>query len=97
MARRAALSIDVKCVRTQTELYKHIQRGKYAGAADDPKKRVKQHEKKLDLSGRRVMYYWKTHNMKKAENKLLKQKSFPLNDHKVSNADDGPGYVYIIV
>ena len=97
MAKRATLSIHVKCVQTQTELHKYIPFGMYAGATKDPGRRAKQHEKELGLSGKRDMYYWKTSNMKNAENKLLGKKGFELNDHKVSNADEEPGYVYIIV
>ena len=98
MASRAALSIVVEPVRTEKELYEYIKNGLYAGAAADPKGRAKQHERNLDLFGKRVMYCWKTPtSMKKAENRLLKQKSFKLNDHDVSNADDKPGFVYIIV
>ena len=92
------LQIDVVYVKTETELHKYIPRGFYAGATVDPERRANEHERSLNLGGRRVMYCWKTRNsMKKAENRLLDEGSFPLNSHNASNADDEPGYVYIIV
>ena len=98
MARRAALSIVVEYVQTEEKLYEYIPRGVYTGGTEDPERRAKQHERNLNLLDRRVMYCWKTHtSMQKAENRLLKGRSFRLNDHNVSNAADGPGYVYIIV
>ena len=98
MASPAALSIVVKYVRTERKLHEYIPRGVYTGGTVDPESRAKDHERNLNLQKRRVMYCWKTlTSMKKAENKLLKQKNFRLNDHQVSNAHDRPGYVYIIV
>ena len=98
VASRADLSINVKYVQTEEKLYEYIPRGVYTGGTIDPERRANEHEGSLNLSGRRVMYCWKTRNsMKKAENRLLKGRSFRLNNHNVSNAADGPGYVYIIV
>ena len=96
-SRKSRLQIEVEKVKTQNELHEYIRPGKYAGATIDPEVRAYEHEKYLDLQGRRVMYYWKTSNMKKAEDRILKLKDFPLNSHKSSNADDESGYVYIIV
>ena len=98
MAGRTTLSIVVKYVQTEEELREYIPRGVYTGGTVDPERRAKEHERKLNLSGGRVMYCWKTRtSMKKAENRLLDGRSFRLNDHEVSNAHDKPGYVYIIV
>ena len=92
------LQIDVVYVQTEKKLHKYIPRGFYAGATVDPERWANEHEISLNLWGRRVMYCWKTRNsMKKAENRLLDQRNFPLNSHNVSNADDEPGFVYIIV
>ena len=92
------LQIDVVKVKTEKILHEYIPDGSYAGATVDPERRANEHERNLYLWGGRVMYCWKTQNsMKSAENRILKQRSFPLNSHNVSNADDEPGYVYIIV
>ena len=98
-SRKSCLQIEVEKVKTQNELYEYIRPGKYAGATTDPEGRAYKHERdfKKYLQGRRVMYCSKTSNMKKAEDRILKQKDFLLNSHKSSNADDEPGYVYIIV
>ena len=91
------LQIELKKVKTEKELHKHILHGKYPGATVDLEKRRNEHERSLKLSGKRVMYYWKTRNMKRAENKILDRKKFRLNSHKTSNAVAKPGFVYIIV
>ena len=99
-SRKSHLQIEVVKVNKEKELHKHIKRGVYTGGTLHPESRSKQHERnfKHDLSGRRFMYCWKTHtSMKSAENRILKLGYFPLNSHNVSNADDKPGYVYIIV
>ena len=92
------LQIDVVKVKTEKILHEYIPHGSYAGATVDPERQANEHERNLYLWGRRVMYCWKTQtSMKSAENRILKLGYFPLNSHNVSNADDGPGYVYIIV
>ena len=97
-SQRSNLQIEVIKVKTETELHTYISDGQYSGATVDPERRSKELERSLNLRGRQVMYCWKTPtSMKSAENKILKQKSFPLNHHNVSNGDDKPGYVYIIV
>ena len=92
------LQIDVEKVKTEKILHTYIEDGSYAGATVDPERRANEHERNLYLWGRRTMYCWKTYtSIKSAENKILKQRSFPLNNHNVSNANDEPGFVYIIV
>ena len=92
------LQIDVVIVQTEKKLHEYIPYGLYAGATVDPERRANEHERSLYLWGRRVMYCWKTRtSMKKAEDRLLDQRNFPLNSHNASNADDEPGFVYIIV
>ena len=44
-----------------------------------------------------TMYYFKTKNEKKAENKLLSLRNWEKNVQKTSNAPDEAGYVYVIM
>ena len=63
------------------------------GATDDPNRRANEHERE-GYSGQ--MYYFKTENMRKAEDKLLEQAPGIHNVQQRSNAEDKPGYVYAI-
>ena len=67
------------------------------GATNDIERRRGEYQRK-GYSG--TMYYFKTENMKNAEDKLLNQcKSSgvcPGNVQKKSNAQASPGYVYVI-
>ena len=65
-----------------------------AGATKDPEQRRTQYEYD-DYSGK--MYYSKTDNMTKAEDKLFGIKLPLHNVQKKSNIASEPGYVYVIV
>lgn len=87
-------------MKTRDELLDlcHEDESIYAGSAykDRLDKRIEEHERN-DYSG--TVYYRETDNMKKAENKLLKEKpgGFPYNIQQESNRQDGEsGCVYVI-
>ena len=63
------------------------------GATNDPNRRANQYERE-GYSGQ--MYYFKTENMRKAEDKLLEQAAGIHNVQQRSNAENKPGYVYAI-
>lgn len=63
------------------------------GATTKPKERRNNYVYEDDYSG--TMYVAPTNNMKKTEDELLKN-NYPDNIHKTSNADEAPGYVYLI-
>ena len=64
------------------------------GITIDPKRRAGEYIRK-GLRG--TMYYCKTNNMRYAEDRLLKLCSCPENQQRKSNAQEDPGYVYLIV
>ena len=64
-----------------------------AGSTEDPHRRKKEYE---DQGYGGDMFYAKTENMRDAENRLLKARDFRHNAQGKSNANDGPGYIYVI-
>ena len=78
---------------TQKELSKLASKGDYTGTTIDPARRHKEHQRD---GHKGVMYFAKTQNMKKAENRLLKKCLCPGNTQRTSNAPSRPGYVYLI-
>ena len=86
--------MDKKPVKvTQKELFKLASKGDYTGTTIDPARRQGEH-KRDGHEG--AMYYAKTQNMKKAENRLLKKCPCPGNTQRTSNAPSRPGNVYLI-
>lgn len=79
---------------TQEELFSYADRGQYAGITKDPERRCGEHERE-GYSG--IMFYAKTENMKRAENKLFEQCPCYRNRQRRSNAPAEAGFVYIIV
>ena len=77
---------------TQKELSKLASKGDYTGRTIDPARRHKEHQRD-GLDG--TMYFAKTENMKKAENRLLEKCPCPDNTQRTSNAPSSPGYVYV--
>ena len=85
--------MDMQEVQTQRELHTMAKSGDYSGTTVDPQRRRSEHER----DGKRgTMYYTKTENMRQAENKLLEKCYCPGNQQRRSNAQEGPGYVYLI-
>lgn len=65
----------------------------YTGSTINVKSRTRDHERK----GRNgELYYAKTTNMKKAEDRLLKSSEWPNNRQKQSNRKDEKGFIYVI-
>jgi len=86
---------------TQEELHKIVgEKGCiYVGATVDPvEKRANEHQSTNGYSG--IMYWARTQNMKKAEDKLFDTADETgggrHNIQRASNAQEGPGYVYAI-
>ena len=82
-------------VSTQAELHllAREQGAIYVGATDDPHRRRTEHAEE-GYSG--TMYVTRTENMKLAEDKLLEMGPYRHNVQKQSNAEEAPGYVYVI-
>ena len=91
--------MDMKEVKTQRELHNKarpasVSQVYYVGTTVDPQRRRGEHER----DGKRgTMYYTKTENMRQAEDKLLEICDCSGNQQRRSNAQEGPGYVYLIV
>ncbi len=65
----------------------------YGGSTDDPERRAREHSRE-GYSGK--MFYADTKNMMQAEDRLLRTGNFRYNIQGSSNADQSPGYVYVI-
>ena len=85
--------MDMKEVKTQQELHEMARSGDYVGTTVDPQRRRGEQKRDGKMG---TMYYTKTENMRKAEDKLLKICNCPENQQRRSNAQEGPGYVYLI-
>lgn len=88
------MPLDKKKV-TQKELKQIAEQSSssYTGSTINVKNRTRDHER----NGRDgVLYYAKTTNMRKAEDRLLKSSEWPDNRQKQSNRKEDKGYVYVI-
>ena len=92
-----SLSPQVVQLKTQRKLLElSRKRGViYAGRSNNPRRRADQHEGK-GYSG--TLYYVKTKNMRKAENRLLMHRKYLHNKDRMSDRTGSvkEGYVYII-
>ena len=79
------------------QLKELAERNDRVGATEDIQRRKGEYERD---GYRGTMYYFKTPNMKSAENTLLSVckacGACPRNVQRVSNAQASPGYVYVI-
>lgn len=88
------MPLDKKKI-TQKELKQIAEQSSssYTGSTINVKNRTRDHER----NGRDgVLYYAKTTNMRKAEDRLLKSSEWPDNRQKQSNQKEDKGYVYVI-
>ena len=86
--------MDMKEVKkTQWELHTMARSGDYVGTTVDPQRRRGEHERDGKMG---TMYYTKTENMRQAEDKLLEICNCSGNQQRRSNAQERPGYVYLI-
>ena len=65
----------------------------YVGATDNPNRRAEEHEN--EYSG--VMYTFETKDMRNDEDKLLQETPGKYNEQRKSNAENKPGFVYVII
>ena len=65
----------------------------YVGSTDNPNRRAEEHDR--EYSG--VMYTFRTENMRKDEDKLLQETPGKYNEQRKSNAENKPGFVYVII
>ena len=95
------MPLQVQVVETQQKLYEMIldRHGRpvagfiRAGSTEDPCRRKSQYEEE-GYGG--TMFCVRTDNMRRAEDQLLQSRDFRYNVHKRSNADETPGYIYVI-
>ena len=95
------MPLQLQLVETQQEIFDMIldRYGREvagfvrAGSTEDPRRRKNQYE---DQGYGGTMFYARTENMMKAEDRLLASRGFCHNAQRQSNAYEGPGYIYVI-